>query len=143
VRVFRLNRPVVASRLYYSCDLKRRRARFLDRTDDEDGLHRIALAGRHLALESGFCDRDGTCDMTFFHVDAVRHRFTRLGRGNLPSEYLVAARTGAVAWISQGDVVVSDARGLRQLDEGAGALAVAGRRIYWTSGGEARTERLD
>jgi hypothetical protein len=156
VRVFRINHPVVGSRVYHVCDLRRHRSRLLDRDDDGDGLQRVALAGRRVAYEYAVCDdpESGGCEHGMYRSDIRRRRpalVTRVAADADMATDLVITRTGAMAWIvgvlATGRQLVADGAGVRTLETGdaleAGSLAVAGRRVYWTSGGEARSALLD
>jgi hypothetical protein len=157
VRVFRINRPRITTTLYHACDLRTRRARFIDRRVLElGGLHRLALGRGIVAYEDVICDeRGGGCDGLIFRLDVRRNRRERVARMPVDAAKtsdLVVTRTGAIAWIrgvgSAGrHVGAVDANGERTLEESqgveAGSLAVAGRRVYWTSAGEARSALLD
>ena len=127
-------------------------------TDDIMGDGRrpiVALSRWRVAWEDVICDgKAGTCSGTVLRYDARRRgtAFIADWDRQRPATDLVMTRTGAVAWIRRvgaagTQVAAVDSNGERALETGTaiepGSLAVAGRRISWMSGGEARTARLD
>jgi hypothetical protein len=156
LRVFYVSRPLDNIRSYYACNLRRNVRRGMTEDIMGDGRRPIvALARSRVAWEDVICDdKAGTCSGTVLRYDTRRRRtaFVADWDRQRPATDLVVTRTGAVAWIravgaAGTQVAAVDANGQRVFETSAsvepGSLAVAGRRIYWTSGGEAQTARLD
>jgi hypothetical protein len=151
VRVFYLASP--GSRRYYGCDVRRRRARFIDEIGLGDGIQRrMALVGQHLAYESITCSREGRCSGKVYRDDLLTGRLAvvaDLQKDAPPATDLAMTTALAVYWIRRTavgyDVVRADIDGVGMLDSGPGvepgSLVASKRRVYWTHDGQPRSHR--
>jgi hypothetical protein len=139
-------------RFYYACDVRRKRRRSLGiDTGLGDGItHRIALVGRHVAFEDVICERSN-CYATVYRFDVVSNGVQILNDPGTKGAAVTDLRLSAkrtVYWIrrtAEGYAVLRGVPGgSPQVLENApgvqpGSLATAGRTVYWTTAGEARS----
>jgi hypothetical protein len=164
VRVFVRVTEEGGVRIYYACDLVRRKAHGLGMWERGQGglsLH-FGLAGRRVVYEDILCDdptQSCNGNVVLMDVRSGRIRFVAQFPGPQeapPATDLLLAPNGTVVWIRPdgarganglfGPPVVSKVGPDRQLivlDPGpgveAGSLANAGNRFYWTRGGVAQS----
>jgi hypothetical protein len=160
VRVFVSVRAQGQARIYYGCDLARRKARELGVWEDggEGGVTaRFGLAGRRIAFEDILCgDTTDPCSGKVFRVE-MRTGRTRIvaqfpgTTSTPPATDLLLTPNDTAVWIrpdgANGPAVskVGPDGKLVVLDAAAGveprSLAVTGNRVYWTRAGVAQTFR--
>lgn len=138
-------------RTYYACDVRRTRRRSIGiDTGLGDGITRhLALVGRHVAFEDVICERSN-CYATVYRFDVVSNRVqivTDDTEGLAVTDLKLSAKR-TVYWIrrtAEGYAVFRGVPGSSpQVLENApgvqpGSLATAGRTVYWTTAGEARS----
>jgi hypothetical protein len=148
----------------YACHLRVGRNFRLSNHDDPNGDTTVvpkALTGRYAGYAVTHCPGPGgeDCISRVFVRDTRNGKTLRSARAYVGAtndfftDSLVLAPNGDVAWIAESDdpseafeVRAATAGGTTQLDAGPevdpDSLALAGRRVYWTVGGEPRSAVL-
>ena len=141
---------------FYACYGRRTRRVFLGDEFEGAGVTHVDLAGRFVAYEWSFCDRERPVCAGAVVVRDLKER--RVRRAPIPDGHghataLAVSRRGAVAWIRY----ASSAGGLqvRVLDNGGERVVAGGGDIdtsslalgdvtaYWTQGGLPRAAPMD
>jgi hypothetical protein len=115
------------------------------------GVSQVRLAGRYVAYEDWWCDRDGGCAAGVAVVDVRRAKFVT------PSDVvdgrvvrLVLTQQAVAAWsIRNGSnvmIIAADRGGPRVLAQGSAidtrSLALVDRQVYWLDDGQPRGQTL-